>query len=253
MSSAQAQGAELLRAAHRPGNPLVLPNAWDCASAQSFADLGYPVVGTSSGAVAASHGYGDHQQAPAEIMIAAIARIVSSVSVPVTADLEAGYELEAAELAERVIATGAAGMNLEDADHATGTLRAADQQAAYLSGVRRQADVAGVRLVINARIDSFIEGRGLGECIDRAATYLAAGADSVFPLGLFNEADIARFVEEVDGPVSILRWAKTPTRSRLAELGVARISFGSFLQRGALDAAQRIVGAPGQPGEGDLR
>src|SRR6516164_2633145 len=89
---------DLLRSLHRPGAPLVLPNAWDAATARAVAAAGFPAVATTS-AVAAALGYDDHEGAPAGEMLAAAARITRSVDVPVTVDAEAGYGMTAAELA----------------------------------------------------------------------------------------------------------------------------------------------------------
>src|SRR3954469_3458998 len=122
-----ASRCELLRSLHRPGDPLLLPNAWDVATARAVAAAGFPVVATSSGAVAATLGYEDHEGAPAEEMLAAAARIARSVDVPVTVDAEAGYALEPAELVAALRSAGAAGCNLEDTDHVAGTLRDPDR------------------------------------------------------------------------------------------------------------------------------
>src|ERR1041385_3892322 len=122
---------ELLRSLHRPGEPLLLPNAWDVATARAVVAAGFPVVATSSGAVAAALGYEDHEGAPAEEMLAAAARIARGVDVPVTVDAEAGYGMEPAELVAALRNAGAAGCNLEDTDHVTGSLRDPDRQAGW--------------------------------------------------------------------------------------------------------------------------
>src|SRR5207237_5343694 len=108
---------DLLRSLHRPGAPLLLPNAWDVATARAVVAAGFPVVATTSGGVAATLGYEDHEKAPPDEMLAAAARISSSVDVPVTIDAEAGYGLEPADLVSALKSIGAAGCNLEDTDH----------------------------------------------------------------------------------------------------------------------------------------
>src|SRR6516165_274892 len=118
-----------LRSLHRPGEPLLLPNAWDVATARAVVAAGFPVVATTSGGVAATLGYEDHEGAPGQEMFAAAARIAQGVDVPVTVDAEAGYGMEPAELVAALGDAGAAGCNLEDTDHAAGTLRNADRQA----------------------------------------------------------------------------------------------------------------------------
>ena len=142
---------DLLRSLHRPGTPLLLPNAWDAATARAVVAAGFPVVATGSVAVAAALGYEDHH-APAEEMFAAAARIVNAVEVPVTVDAEAGYDMEPDELVAALRSAGAAGCNLEDSD-AGHTLRDADGQAERLAAVRRAAEEDGYPLVINARVD----------------------------------------------------------------------------------------------------
>src|SRR4029077_13681264 len=104
---------DLLRSLHRPGAPLLLPNAWDAATARAVVAAGFPVVATTSGGVAATLGLEDHEGAPGDEMLAAAARIARSVEVPVTVDAEAGYGMEPAELVAALRSTGAAGCNLE--------------------------------------------------------------------------------------------------------------------------------------------
>src|SRR5436305_8622886 len=130
---------DLLRSLHRPGDPLLLPNAWDVATARAVVAAGFPVVATSSGAVAATLGYEDHEGAPADEMLAAAARIARSVEVPVTVDAEAGYGMKPAELVAALRSVGAAGCNLEDSDYAAGGLRDCDRQAEWLGAVREAA------------------------------------------------------------------------------------------------------------------
>src|ERR671915_1832411 len=141
---------DLLRSLHRPGNPLLLPNAWDVVTARAVVTAGFPVVATTSWGVAEALGYEDHEGAPADEMFAAAARIARGVEVPVTVDAEAGYGMEPAELVSALRSAGAAGCNLEDTDHAAGSLRDPDEQAEWLRAVRRAATDDGYPLVINA-------------------------------------------------------------------------------------------------------
>src|ERR1700749_921638 len=120
---------DLLRSLQRPGNPLLLPNAWDVATARAVVAAGFPVVATTSAGVAAATGYEDHERAPADEMLAAAARIARGVEVPVTVDAEAGYGMEPADLVSVLRVAGAAGCNLEDTDHAAGILRDPDRHA----------------------------------------------------------------------------------------------------------------------------
>ena len=236
---------EVLRSLHRPGDPLLLPNAWDVATARAVVAAGFPVVATTSGGVAAALGYEDHQGAPADEMLAAAARIARGVEVPVTVDAEAGYGLEPAELVAALHAAGAAGCNLEDTDHAEGGLRDPERVAEWLSAVRREADDGGYPLVINARVDVFLAGflarAGPGtqdelvpEAVRRANAYLEAGADCVFPILLWETDALRAFMSECRGPVNITRLPQAPSPAGLAALGVARVSWGTLLYRDAM-------------------
>src|SRR3954451_12484916 len=148
---------DLLRSLQRPGAPLLLPNAWDVATARAVVAAGFPVVATTSGGVAATLGYQDHEGAPADEMLAVAARIARDVDVPVTVDAEAGYGMEPAELVAALRDAGAAGCNLEDTDYAAGGgLRDPDRHAQWLASVREAASQASYGLVINARVDVFL-------------------------------------------------------------------------------------------------
>jgi 2-methylisocitrate lyase-like PEP mutase family enzyme len=220
--------ADILRSLHDE-RPLVLPNIRDAASARAVAAVGFPALATSSGALVNALGYEDHEQAPVDEVLAAIARITRSVEVPVTADFEAGYGLPPAEIVERLVEAGAAGGNLEDTDHAAGALRPAAEQAEWLGTVVEHA--AG-RLVVNARVDTYLGGsREDDDAVARATAYLAAGVDCTYPIGFLDEATTARLVEAIPGPVNVLSFPNGPARARLGELGVARITFGSSLFR----------------------
>jgi 2-methylisocitrate lyase-like PEP mutase family enzyme len=231
--------AAALRALHVPGRPLVMPNAWDVASARMIEEAGFPAVATSSAAIAAVLGWGDGEAAPVEDMLAAAGRIARSVSAPVTVDFERGYGLGPAELVERFAGTGAAGLNLEDSDPATGVMVGIAEQADFLAAVRAAAESAGLDLVINARTDSFLRRAGspeeqLAASIERSSHYLAAGADCVYPLGVAEPRVIRTLVEAIRGPVNVARAPQAKaTLAELAGLGVARVTFGPSLQRQA--------------------
>src|SRR3954469_19149694 len=141
---------DLLRSLHRPGDPLLLPNAWDVATARAVVAAGYPVVETTSGGVADALGYDDHEGAPRDEMLPAAARIARGVDVPVTVDAEAGYGMEPAELVAALRSIGAAGCNLEDTDHSAASLRDPDRHADWLRAVGDAALAQDYPLVINA-------------------------------------------------------------------------------------------------------
>ncbi|MEU8248521.1 isocitrate lyase/phosphoenolpyruvate mutase family protein [Nonomuraea sp. NPDC048916] len=233
--------AAVLRDLHVPGKPLILPNVWDAASARAVVEAGFPVVATGSAAVAEVLGYDDGEATPPAEMMAAIARIARAVDVPVTADVERGYRLPPADLVERLTATGAVGCNLEDTDRATGDLVDVEEQAGFLAAVRA---AAGPDLVINARVDTYLRGdRTRQAAVERARRYLEAGADCIYPIGLGDEKEIERLVTEVEGPVNVLFRPGTPSLARLAELGVARISFGHGLHAAAHAHARTLFQA----------
>src|SRR3954454_16167550 len=157
VAAALQSRCELLRSLHRPGAPLLLPNAWDVVTARAVVAAGFPVVATTSGGVAGTLGYEDHEAAPPDEMLAAAGRIARSVEVPVTVDAEAGYGMEPADLVAALRLAGAAGCNLEDTDYAAGGgFRDPDRQAEWLRAVRQAASEDGYPLVINARIDLFL-------------------------------------------------------------------------------------------------
>ncbi|HEX5402991.1 MAG TPA: isocitrate lyase/phosphoenolpyruvate mutase family protein [Pseudonocardiaceae bacterium] len=249
MSADLAASATTLRGLHVPGRPLVLANIWDAASARLAEAAGFPVVATSSGAVAESLGHGDHQDAPVDEMFAAAARIARAVGVPVTVDAEGGYGLPADDLVGRLLAAGAVGCNLEDTDYTSGGLTDVAAQADRLASIRAAADRTGVPLVINARIDVFVRAGGSPEsalcddAVTRAKAYLAAGADCVYPIAL-RDADVLRqlLAEVSPGAVNVLTLPGGPSVAELAGLGVARVSMGTAVWRAAQAAlAERLA------------
>ncbi len=235
---------ELLRSLHRPGDPLLLPNAWDVPTARAVVAAGFPVVATTSVGVAVTLGYEDHE-APAGEMLAAAARIARGVEAPVTVDAEAGYDMQPAELVAALRSAGAAGCNLEDSDHAGDGLRDPDEQAEWLGAVRQAASADGYPLVINARVDVFfgplLAGAGPGtqeplvpEALRRANAYLEAGVDCVYPIGLWEMDALRPFMSGVRGPVNAVPLPQSPSIAELAAAGVARVSWGPFLYRDAM-------------------
>jgi 2-methylisocitrate lyase-like PEP mutase family enzyme len=231
---------ELLRSLHRPGAPLLLPNAWDVASARAVVAAGFPVVATTSWGVAGALGYEDHEAAPADAMFAAAARIAGSVDVPVTVDAEAGYGMDPPDVVAALQRAGAAGCNLEDTDHTAGSLRDPDRHAEWLRAVRDAASEDGYPLVINARVDVFLgpylAGAGpetqqelVPEALRRANAYIEAGAACVYPIVLSEPGALQSFMSEIRGPVNVIRGEHSPSLAELARLGVARVSWGPYL------------------------
>ncbi|WP_042396700.1 isocitrate lyase/PEP mutase family protein [Streptacidiphilus carbonis] len=229
--------AERLRELHHDGM-LVLPNVWDAASAAVVAGAGFPVVATASAAVSAMLGFPDGQGAPWQEMFAAAGRIARAVPVPVTVDAEAGYGMEPRELVDRLLEIGAVGCNLEDTDHRAGGLVEAGAQADWLARVRSAADDAGIPIVVNARVDTFLPANGVpepervAETVRRGRLYREAGADCVYPIGVSRPDDLATLVAELPGPVNGNPGALD--LAALRKLGVARVSYGPRFYRAAI-------------------
>jgi 2-methylisocitrate lyase-like PEP mutase family enzyme len=216
---------------------LVLPNAWDVASARAFASIpGCAAIATSSAAVARSLGWEDGEQAPVEEMLRVVERIVAAVEIPVTADLEAGYG-DPPRTAAAALAVGAAGMNLEDSR--ADVLLPLEEQVAIIRAVR----VAAPELVLNARVDVFLGGSAdVAEAVERGNAYLAAGADCVYPIDAPFDC-VAALAAGINGPVNVLVSPHDPPLAELERLGVARATFGTGLAIEALRKASRLAAA----------
>lgn len=246
----QAEKAKKLLELHHGPRILILPNAWDVASARIFEDAGFPAIATSSAAVANSLGYPDGQKISRDEMLEAVARIVRAVSVPVTADMEAGYSKTVEDLAKTAVAiveSGAVGCNIEDCPaEGLQELFPIVLQQQKLRAMLEAADKRGIHLVINARTDIFLEGIGepatrAERTIERLNAYRDAGAESLFAPGVKDPETIAKIAGGVHGPLNILATAGTPSAHELEKLGVARISVGSGPMRACMGLTQRIA------------
>ncbi|MGW2693580.1 isocitrate lyase/PEP mutase family protein [Streptomyces sp. NPDC001296] len=229
-------------ALHTPGRPLVLPNAWDTVSARLVVRAGAAAVATTSAGIAWDLGTADGDRLSRDDALRALARIAGAVTVPVSADIEAGYAADAegvADTAAAVLAAGAVGVNIEDGVHAgSAPLRPVAEQATRIAAARAAADAAGVPLFVNARVDTYLRGAGgLGETLERAASFLAAGADGVFVPGVVDPVTVKALVEGIEGPLNVMIGPGAPTVPELAALGVARVSAGS----GVAQAAHGLV------------
>ncbi len=236
----------LFRSLHTSGRPLVLVNAWDAASARIAEAAGARAIATTSAGVAWSLGAPDGDVLGRDLAVDLVARIVATVSVPVSADIESGYGTtpdDVGATVRAVLAAGAAGVNIEDALHAgPAALRDVDDQCARLAAARAAADDAGLPLYINARVDTYLLGvGGVDETLARATAYLAAGADGVFVPGVTGPDTIASLVTAVPAPVNILAGPGAPAVPALAELGVARVSLGSSVAQTAYAVVRRAT------------
>lgn len=245
----QKTKAEVFHALHA-AHEVILPNVWDVASARVVEDAGFSAIATTSAGVAFSLGYPDGQEISREEMLAAVARIVRAVKVPVTADVESGYgpkPEDAARTASEVIAAGAVGMNLEDSPGEDGApLVELTLQLEKICAVREAASSLNVPLVLNARTDVYLlqvgdAAKRYDETVRRLHAYRDAGADCAFVPALQDAPTIGRLVSDLRCPVNILAGAGSPSIPELRRLGVARVSLGSGPMRATLGLLRRLV------------
>ncbi|MEU7527100.1 isocitrate lyase/phosphoenolpyruvate mutase family protein [Saccharothrix sp. NPDC042600] len=244
----QQDRAKLFRDLHT-GPALVLPNAWDAASARLVEHAGAAAVATTSAGVSWSLGAADGGHLDRAAAVEAVARVVRAVSVPVTADVEDGYG-DLAGTVRAVLAAGVVGVNVEDS--AGGRLVDVAEHAARLREVREVAADAGVDLFVNARIDVYFFGdRTVETVLRRAEAFLAAGADGVFVPGVADPDTIAALAREIDAPLNVMAGPGSPSVAELAALGVARVSVGQGIAEAAygvaLDSARRLLADEAYP------
>jgi len=230
-----------LRKLHVPGDPLLLANIWDPATARVVESAGMRAVATASAALAPVNGYEDHGRLPPDVAFGALRRITDAVTLPVTADLEDGYGLSAEEFVDRLMEAGACGANLEDTDHRAGALVDPDQQAQRIASIKAAARARGFDPVINARVDVHLQKGSVEHGLARARKYFAAGADCVYPILLSDPASIREYVAL--GPTNILYRPGGIGPAELATLGVARISVGPSLFRLLLKRLESAIEA----------
>jgi 2-methylisocitrate lyase-like PEP mutase family enzyme len=247
--TAQGQKAEELRKLHSGARVLVLPNAWDVASARVLEELGYPAIATTSAGVAFALGYADGQRVTRDQMLEVVARIARAVRVPVTADMEAGYGITPKDMAETtkaIVAAGAVGLNLEDVTGDTeGSQVETSLQTEKIRTIREVSASLGVSLVINARTDVYLmpigpETTRFERTVERLRAYRAAGADCVFAPGVKERDLIEKLVKAVGAPLNILLTPGCPSIPELQKIGVVRASVGSGVMRSTLGLVRRI-------------
>jgi 2-methylisocitrate lyase-like PEP mutase family enzyme/predicted thioesterase len=246
----QKQKAETFHALHHGPSILILPNAWDAASACILEQAGFPAIATTSAGIAFSLGYPDKQKVTRSEALSVIARIARAVKIPVSADVESGYgdrPEDAAQTAQGVIESGAIGLNLEDANHEQERkLVDLSLQLEKIKAVQETAAKAGIPLVLNARTDVYLEQVGgpetrYDETIRRLSAYRDAGADCVFAPGVSDATIIARLTKDLRCPINILASPVTPSAPELQKLGVARVSTGSGTTRASLGYLRRFA------------
>lgn len=208
---------------HVPGDPLILPNAWDFASGAALVSAGFPAIGTTSLGIAAAAGVRDGTGSTWELTRALAFRL-SRLDAHITVDLEHGFAEEPGAVADRVAQLdGVAGINLEDRHGDPG------RHAQLIAAVKER----NPHLFVNARTDThWLREGDLEDALDRCDRYVEAGADGVFVPGL-PLGDISTVTAEIDAPVNVL-YQPQQTVAELAARGVARVSTGSLLFRAAL-------------------
>ena len=250
-ATTQQQYAETFHGLHRKGDPLILFNAWDVATAKAIANTS-PAVATSSWAVASALGYADGEDVPLDMVTGLVSRMTAAVSVPVSIDLEAGYgdtpDAAAASVTE-ILKAGAIGINIEDGlSGGKRQLVSPDQHAAKIKAVRETAQKLGIRLFINARTDPFLLKFGspdecLNEAAKRAKAYADAGADGIFVPGLTDLVLIEKFALLTPLPVNIMVTQGVPEIPDLARVGVRRVSLGPWPMMAAMRDIEQAAAA----------
>ena len=244
-----AKASQLLEM-HHTGRTLVLPTVWDAWSARTVVEAGFGALSVGSHPLADSRGQQDNEGMTLADALDGVRRITSAVDVPVTADMESGYDTPAAELVERVLEAGAVGINIEDTVHSEGRLREVQEHADYIGALRAAADEAGVELVINARTDAFIGKYAkfddpVAEALRRCQACEAAGARCVYPVRVPDNATLRTMLAEVSGPFNVTAHPVDGSLSgsfdELKDAGVQRITFGPLLMIALTDKITDLV------------
>lgn len=240
--------AAALLALHQPGNPVILPTVWDAWSANLAVDAGFSALTVGSHPVADSVGKADGEGMAFDDLLARVAQITAAVDVPVSVDIESGYGQEPARLIDGLLGVDAVGLNIEDTVHGEGgRLRSSAEHAALVGGLRTAADAAGVHVVVNARTDLFLREDGdASDRVDRAVARLSeaarAGADVLYPVGRHDPDTMRRLADELPLPINAIALPDQDDPASFGPLGVARISFGPFLQRALSARANELLG-----------
>ncbi|CDO86544.1 phosphonomutase [Mycobacterium triplex] len=242
-----AQRAATLLELHQPGNPVVLPTVWDAWSARLATAAGFAALTVGSHPLADSIGKPDGEGMSFDDVLTRVAQITAAVDVPVSVDVESGYGQPAQRLVDGLLSVGAVGLNIEDTVHAENKrLRSAREHAELVGALRSAADAAGVRVVINARTDLFLRNDGDdSDRVERAIARLTeaadAGADVLYPVGRHDPETLRRLATELPLPINAIALPDRDDPSSFGPLGVARISFGPFLQSALAGRARDLL------------
>jgi 2-methylisocitrate lyase-like PEP mutase family enzyme len=239
--------AEALLALHKPGNPVVLPTVWDAWSARLAVDAGFSALTVGSHPLADSIGKADQEGMTFEDVLTRVKQITAAVDVPVSVDIESGYGEPPTRLITGLLDAGAVGLNIEDTVHSEGgRLRSSGEHAELVGALRKAADAAGVHVVINARTDLIFRQHGdESDRVDRAIARLIeaaqAGADVLYPIGLHDPDTLRRLASELPLPINAIALPDQSDPASFGPLGVARISFGPFLQYALSARAKELL------------
>ena len=232
---------------HHSGKLLILPNIWDSFGAMLLQDIGYPAIATASASVAFANGYDDGEHIPFAELLRILRKITSSVTVPVTADIESGYASDDVRLKNNILQLldlGIAGINIEDTSKQTGTLRTVEEQCNRIKLIKDACAEAGKQLFINARTDVYLRNHTenkLEATIKRGLAYKDAGADCFYPITMNKIDEIKQVVDAVQMPVNIIPVPGIPALNELQDIGVARVSLGPSFLKTAIQAMKKLA------------
>ena len=249
--SKQQEKAKQFYNLHHSGKLLILPNIWDCLGANLLESLHYPAIATASASVAFTNGYDDGQRISFDAVLALVKKIVSSVGIPVSADIESGFagnDLQLEENTKQLLATGIVGINIEDTDKKTNSILPVETQCEKIKLIKKVSQAVGVPLFVNARADVYLRGKDFDtpeskfeEALKRGRAYKAAGADCFYPIAMTRQEDIKRMVEQLQMPVNVITIPGIPELNVLNEIGVARVSLGPSFLKIAIKAMKNLA------------
>ncbi|WP_405216873.1 isocitrate lyase/phosphoenolpyruvate mutase family protein [Agrococcus sp. Ld7] len=247
MSELTAKATALLR---MHDDFVLLPTVWDAWSARAVVDAGFAAISIGSNPLAASRGQQDGEDMTLDDALDGIARITSAVEVPVSADMESGYDTAPAELIERLLEAGAVGLNVEDTVHSEGRMRDPQEHADYIAGLRAAADASGVDVVINARTDAFVRPELHGadpveQAVLRMQLAEQAGARALYPVKAPDPAALGAVLEAVSLPVNVVAHPQDGSAvgklEAMRAMGVRRVTFGPMLQKALAASMTELV------------
>ena len=242
------QRAAAFLAMHQPGDPVILPTVWDVWSARFAVAAGFKALTIGSKPVAESIGKSDGEGMILRDVLARVRQITEAVDVPVSVDLESGYNEKPVRLIEGLLESGGVGLNIEDTVHSQDKrLRTSAEHAEFVGQLREAAETAGTHVVINARTDLFVRKDGDdADRVDRAIARLteaaAAGADVLYPVGRHDPETLRRLAAGLPKPVNALAAPDQDDPASFGKAGVGRVSFGPLLQAALTKQAGELLG-----------